>query len=62
MQVDTGETCDSDPGLTTSMSLDTALARCMEGYDPVPVRDDLGKLVGTVRPASLAAALQVESE
>ena len=49
-----------DPGLTTSMTLDAALAQCMHLYDPVPVRDEKGKKVGTVRPSDLAAALQVE--
>ena len=49
-----------DPGLTTSMTLDAALAHCMDLYEPVPVRDGSGKIVGTVRPSDLAAALQVD--
>jgi glycine betaine/proline transport system ATP-binding protein len=49
-----------DPGLTTTMSLDAALARCMELYSPVPVRNENGEIVGTVQPSDLAAALQVE--
>lgn len=49
-----------DPGLRQNMTLDAALARCMELYEPVPVRGDDGKLVGVVNPADLAAALQVE--
>ncbi|MEX0316853.1 MAG: glycine betaine/L-proline ABC transporter ATP-binding protein [Ruegeria sp.] len=49
-----------DPGLTTSMTLDAALAHCMELYEPVPVRDASGAIVGTVHPSDLAAALQVE--
>ncbi|UWQ23648.1 betaine/proline/choline family ABC transporter ATP-binding protein [Leisingera aquaemixtae] len=49
-----------DPGLRQDMTLDAALARCMELYEPVPVRTPEGKLVGVVNPADLAAALQVE--
>lgn len=49
-----------DPGLRTDMTLDAALAHCMELYEPVPVRDKEGNLVGMVNPADLAAALQVE--
>lgn len=51
-----------DPGLTTGMTLDSALAQCMELYEPVPVRDEKGKIVGVVQPSDLAAALQVEQE
>ena len=49
-----------DPGLTTSMTLDAALAHCMELCEPVPVRDETGAVVGSVHPSDLAAALQVE--
>lgn len=49
-----------DPGLKTGMTLDAALARCMSLYEPVPVHDDSGTIVGTVHPADLAAALQVD--
>jgi glycine betaine/proline transport system ATP-binding protein len=49
-----------DPGLTTNMTLDTALAQCMQLYQRVPVRDENGQVVGAVHPADLAAALQVE--
>ena len=49
-----------DPGLRSDMTLDTALAKCMDLYEPVPVWDDAGVCVGTVNPADLAAALQVE--
>ena len=49
-----------DPGLTTGMTLDAALAHCMELYEPVPVRDANGTVVGSVQPSDLAAALQVE--
>ncbi|MFC3615190.1 glycine betaine/L-proline ABC transporter ATP-binding protein [Lutimaribacter marinistellae] len=49
-----------DPGLTTGMTLDAALARCMQLYEPVPVRDPSGAVVGTVHPSDLAAALQAE--
>ncbi|MCA0869371.1 ATP-binding cassette domain-containing protein [Seohaeicola saemankumensis] len=49
-----------DPGLKTGMTLDAALARCMSLYEPVPVHDDSGAIVGTVHPADLAAALQAD--
>lgn len=49
-----------DPGLRADMTLDAALARCMDLYDPVPVRDRDGGVIGVVNPADLAAALQVE--
>ena len=51
-----------DPGLRSDMTLDAALARCMDLYEPVPVRDADGRLVGVVNPADLAAALQVETK
>lgn len=50
-----------DPGLTQDLTLDAALAKCMNLYDPVPVRDAQGNVVGVVNPSDLAAALQVES-
>ena len=49
-----------DPGLTANMTLDAALLHCMGLYEPVPVRDESGKVIGTVHPSALAAALQVE--
>ncbi|MFD3190131.1 glycine betaine/L-proline ABC transporter ATP-binding protein [Sedimentitalea sp. HM32M-2] len=49
-----------DPGLCCDMTLDAALAKCMELYEPVPVWDAAGNCVGTVHPADLAAALQVD--
>ena len=49
-----------DPGLRIGMTLDTALAKCMSLYEPVPVRDGTGTVVGAVQPADLAAALQVD--
>lgn len=51
-----------DPGLRREMTLDAALARCMDLYEPVPVRDRDGALVGVINPADLAAALQVDVE
>jgi len=50
-----------DPGLHQGMTLDAALARCMDLYEPVPVRDETGQVIGVVNPADLAAALQVET-
>lgn len=50
-----------DPGLRRDMTLDAALARCMDLYEPVPVRDSDGHLVGVINPADLAAALQVDT-
>lgn len=49
-----------DPGLRHDMTLDAALAKCMQLYEPVPVWDRDGTCVGTVHPADLAAALQVD--
>ncbi len=51
-----------DPGLRTDMTLEAALASCMSLYEPVPVRDRQGNLVGAVQPADLASALQVETD
>ena len=51
-----------DPGLRSNMTIDTALAKCMSLYDPVPVRSPEGEKVGFVRPSELAAALQVEAD
>lgn len=57
----TGAECGpDDPGLRTDMTLDAALARCMDLYEPVPVHDAQGSVVGMVHPADLAAALQVD--
>ncbi|MBO9407627.1 glycine betaine/L-proline ABC transporter ATP-binding protein [Shimia sp. R9_1] len=49
-----------DPGLKVGMTIETALAKCMALYEPVPVHDANGALVGAVDPADLAAALQAE--
>lgn len=54
------ENMPDDPGLRVDMTLDTALAKCMELYEPVPVHDRTGHRVGAVHPADLAAALQVD--
>ncbi|WP_170444865.1 betaine/proline/choline family ABC transporter ATP-binding protein [Ruegeria arenilitoris] len=60
MQAGEAERGPDDPGLTTKMTLDAALARCMALYEPVPVHDETGAIVGTVHPSDLAAALQVD--
>ncbi|WP_299423371.1 glycine betaine/L-proline ABC transporter ATP-binding protein [uncultured Shimia sp.] len=49
-----------DPGIKIGMTLDTALTKCMELYEPVPVRDAEGKVIGAVHPHELANALQAE--
>ncbi len=49
-----------DPKLRPGMTLDHALASCMSLYHPVPVWDGDGKIIGSVDPADLAAALQVD--
>ena len=49
-----------DPGLRADMTLDAALASCMSLYEPVPVWDGDGKMIGAVYPSDLAAALQVD--
>ncbi|WP_324754648.1 betaine/proline/choline family ABC transporter ATP-binding protein [Roseovarius sp. Pro17] len=50
-----------DPGLREDMTLEEALLACMSLYEPVPVWGRDGKIVGTVDPADLANALQVEA-
>ncbi|MBX2882400.1 MAG: ATP-binding cassette domain-containing protein [Granulosicoccus sp.] len=50
-----------DPGLLDSMTIDAALARCASMHEKVPVRDEHGRLVGTVNPGDLATALHSES-
>jgi glycine betaine/proline transport system ATP-binding protein len=62
MRHDTGEIGPDDPGLSPDMTLEDALASCMKLYQPVPVRDAGGALLGTVYPQDLAKALQVERE
>ncbi len=49
-----------DPGLKVGMTIETALAKCMSLYEPVPVHDANGALVGSVNPSELASALQAE--
>ena len=48
------------PALRTDMTLEAALAVCIQQYEPVPVADSDGKIIGTVDPSVLAAALQAE--
>ncbi len=62
MRDDTGDTGPDDPGLRPDMTLEDALASCMKLYQPVPVRDASGALLGTIHPQDLAKALQVEQE
>ena len=50
----------SGASLTTSMTLDAALAACMTSQAPVPVRDDSGAVIGLVDPKDLVSALHVE--
>ncbi len=56
---DKDETPD-DPGLRPGMTLESALAKCISLYNPVPVHDEEGRMIGVVDPADLAAALQAE--
>jgi glycine betaine/proline transport system ATP-binding protein len=60
MRADAGDVGPDDPGLRSDMTLEAALASCMSLYEPVPVRDGDGKVVGMVHPGDLAKALQVE--
>ena len=53
---DVPENMPDDPGLNADMTLEAALASCMSLYEPVPVRDGEGKLIGAVSPRDLAAA------
>ena len=62
MRAETGEVGPDDPGLRPDMTLEDALASCMTLYQPVPVRDASGTVLGTVHPQDLAKALQVERE
>ncbi|NNK79733.1 MAG: betaine/proline/choline family ABC transporter ATP-binding protein [Litoreibacter sp.] len=45
------------PALNTTMTLDDALANCALTFEPIPVRDGDGKIVGVVRPEMFARAL-----
>lgn len=58
----TPENMPDDPKLKVGMRLDIALERCMDLYEPVPVWDDAGNMVGAVNPAELAAALHVDDD
>ncbi|WP_372884107.1 glycine betaine/L-proline ABC transporter ATP-binding protein [Shimia sp.] len=60
MRADLPDHMPDDPGLRADMTLDTALARCMSLYQPVPVRGADGTVIGAVNPSDLAAALQAE--
>ena len=62
MRPDAAAVDDDVPGLRADMTLDDALAACIARYDPVPVRDEAGEVVGMVDPHDLAAALQVEAK
>ncbi len=46
--------------LRARMTLDEALATCIESTAPVPVVDGQGVVIGMVAPSDLAAALQVD--
>ena len=51
------------PGVRSDMTLEAALSSCISVYDPVPVRDADGQVVGAVYPSDLAAAsLQAEAK
>ncbi|QIE44314.1 betaine/proline/choline family ABC transporter ATP-binding protein [Pseudohalocynthiibacter aestuariivivens] len=49
-----------DPGIRQDMTLEEALGACISLYEPVPVHDAQGRVIGVVHPSDLAAALQVE--
>ncbi len=51
----------SGPALRPDMTLDAALAACIQASAPVAVKDDSGAVIGAVNPRDLAAALQVET-
>ncbi|MEM7529804.1 MAG: ATP-binding cassette domain-containing protein [Pseudomonadota bacterium] len=61
MQTDVADAGSDDPGLRPDMTLEDALARCMSLYDPVPVRNANGSVLGHVRPQDLAKALQADT-
>lgn len=60
MRDDIADIGPDDPGLRPDMTLEDALASCMTLYQPVPVRDASGVLLGAVHPQDLAKALQVD--
>ena len=47
--------------LNCDMTLDDALATCCVSYEPVPVKDRDGRIVGMVHPRDLASAAQIEA-
>jgi len=49
-----------DPKINLDMTINDALASCMELYQPVPVWDNQQNMAGIVHPSQLASALQVE--
>ena len=61
MQTDVADAGSDDPGLRPDMTLEDALARCMSLYDPVPVRNADGGVLGHVRTQDLAKALQADT-
>ncbi len=61
MRGDTSGVGPDDPGLRPDMTLEDALASCMKLYEPVPVRDASGTVLGMVHPQDLAKALQAEA-
>ncbi len=52
---------DGAPRLRASMSLDEALAVCASAYPELPVTDDDGKVIGTVRADQMAKAAAGEA-
>lgn len=51
-----------DPGIREDMLISDALIHCMQLYQPVPVHNDQGKVIGAVHPEALAAALRSDDQ
>ena len=51
-----------DAGLRPDMTLENALASCLNLYEPVAVHDGEGRIVGSIHPQDLAQALMVDQK
>ncbi|MGR3500893.1 quaternary amine ABC transporter ATP-binding protein [Pseudaestuariivita sp.] len=51
----------SGEAIRTDMTLDEALGVCCRGFDPVPVQNSAGEIIGQVHPRDLAAALRPDA-
>ena len=61
IMTDPGGSLPEGRSLQPDMTLEQALAHCVSAYDPVPVTNAEGNVVGVVDPAQLVASLQAEA-